>query len=416
MEDFGASSETVDCYEILQEIGLTQYAEAFKTNFAYDLEQENLLSLKKLSNLKSTNELSRLNITNFEHQKIIMESIRSHLLKRRIVELPPLSPSKDQPDPNLTESKVIESNPERNLNLKAVELNELPNSSPSSGRLNIKGVIANDDNNVQRAFKNRRHSLKARNDFQMRALESIQRLRVPDQSASLTMLRNGDLKVISTFMISSCHTLLELLSEFTLQLDNRSIFFIKAVELSVATTQSASTNHRRWSHDGLRALGHESLGEAPVSDRERAQMYGNMAQEFDIVQRGMIGTIHRALLCARTSASFSLAVTGLEDLQATHLKHLKQVVGCEIANILFVNERTRDLLLYAALEKRWFRVPMGSSIAGACATSGQCIHIPDAYRDPRFNQYVRTRRHIAVHVACDGSLLSSYVTVRCSTP
>ena len=36
------------------------------------------------------------------------------------------------------------------------------------------------------------------------------------------------------------------------------------------------------------------------------------------------------------------------------------------------------------------RMPKEKGIAGAVATSGKSISVPDAYKDPRFNQQVRT--------------------------
>eukprot|EP01036_Dinobryon_divergens_P046966 gene46966-62878_t len=70
-------------------------------------------------------------------------------------------------------------------------------------------------------------------------------------------------------------------------------------------------------------------------------------------------------------------------IQKDYLNGLKEVVRCEVANILFVNEKTDELSLYA--NNRWFRVPMASSIAGTCASSEMTLNIPDAYADYRFN-------------------------------
>lgn len=92
---------------------------------------------------------------------------------------------------------------------------------------------------------------------------------------------------------------------------------------------------------------------------EKMNAYGNVAQEFDIVQKRLV------------------------ELQRTHLENLKLLVGCEVANIFFVVHRLHELSL--CVDSKWFRVPMVGSIAGACATSGEVLNIPDAYADPRFN-------------------------------
>ena len=75
----------------------------------------------------------------------------------------------------------------------------------------------------------------------------------------------------------------------------------------------------------------------------------------------------------------------LKELQMVLLTHFKELIGCEICNILFVTDKTRELMLFT--EGRWFRVPMLTSIAGACAMTGEPLHIPDAYADSRFNRY-----------------------------
>jgi signal transduction protein with GAF and PtsI domain len=51
--------------------------------------------------------------------------------------------------------------------------------------------------------------------------------------------------------------------------------------------------------------------------------------------------------------------------------------------------------IYAQKQELWavqgevnIRMPKDKGIAGAVATSGKSINIPDAYKDPRFNQKV----------------------------
>jgi len=98
----------------------------------------------------------------------------------------------------------------------------------------------------------------------------------------------------------------------------------------------------------------------PQSIIDQARNYGNRALKFDIIQ------------------------SELKALQQGHLSKLKSVVGCDIANILFLSRREEVLLLY--VNEQWFRVPIRSSIAGACALSGEILHIKDAYADSRFNR------------------------------
>jgi cAMP and cAMP-inhibited cGMP 3',5'-cyclic phosphodiesterase 10 len=61
-------------------------------------------------------------------------------------------------------------------------------------------------------------------------------------------------------------------------------------------------------------------------------------------------------------------------------------MGCQIASILFVNDRTRELVLF--INGKWISVSMAKGIAAHCATTGETLNIPDAYQDPRFNRYI----------------------------
>lgn len=100
-----------------------------------------------------------------------------------------------------------------------------------------------------------------------------------------------------------------------------------------------------------------------ISDvKDQSIIYGNMALEMDIIQ------------------------SELSQLQSTILLQLRLTIGCEIANILFVTERSQKLLLY--IDGKWLRVPIQSSLAGYCALSGETLSIPDAYADSRFNREV----------------------------
>jgi len=127
-------------------------------------------------------------------------------------------------------------------------------------------------------------------------------------------------------------------------------------ELSLNLRKSWSHHHQ--SPEKTRQSGTHSMS----SKRDKGMNYGNKAQEFDGIQRD------------------------LEHLQKTLLGELRMIVNCEIANILFANEATNELLLYA--NKRWFRVPIMSSIAGACYLANEVVYVPDAYADTRFNRYI----------------------------
>lgn len=59
------------------------------------------------------------------------------------------------------------------------------------------------------------------------------------------------------------------------------------------------------------------------------------------------------------------------------------------------------------------RIPMDKGIVGAVATTGDCVNIPDAYEDPRFNQAVdmstgyRTRTILCMPLkGADGNVIA----------
>jgi len=82
--------------------------------------------------------------------------------------------------------------------------------------------------------------------------------------------------------------------------------------------------------------------------------------------------------------AFDIMLRELHELQSGHLRSFKEMLKCEHAHILFLHDKTRDLLLVVE-SGVWFRIQHGSGIAGACVETGECINIPDAYEDPRFN-------------------------------
>jgi hypothetical protein len=122
----------------------------------------------------------------------------------------------------------------------------------------------------------------------------------------------------------------------------------------------ARDRNRRWSFTGNDGEAHTALVHAGM-ERARAMMYGNMALEYDIM------------------------LTSLHTLQTEVLNKFKETLGCEVASLFFVNNKTRELLLCSA-ESRWYRVPFGVGICGYCMETGENVNIPDAYSDYRFNR------------------------------
>mmetsp|Transcript_13374 Transcript_13374/g.20104 ORF Transcript_13374/g.20104 Transcript_13374/m.20104 type:complete len:375 (-) Transcript_13374:262-1386(-) len=112
---------------------------------------------------------------------------------------------------------------------------------------------------------------------------------------------------------------------------------------------------RRSTFDGLPSLLKEGNG-------SKGKLYGNMAQQFNILQSKML------------------------QIQERHLQNIKETLGCDIVSLLFFNDQTRELML--CINERWYRVPCESGIAGWCVITGETLNIPDAYKDHRFNENI----------------------------
>ena len=83
---------------------------------------------------------------------------------------------------------------------------------------------------------------------------------------------------------------------------------------------------------------------------------------------------------------FDTLSMNLRTIQHEYLNSFRTVLNCEVASILFLNDRTRDLLLYSEANNLWYKIPSGTGVAGYCAETGQSLNIPDAYSDWRFNR------------------------------
>lgn len=96
------------------------------------------------------------------------------------------------------------------------------------------------------------------------------------------------------------------------------------------------------------------------SSKALATAYGNMALEQNMLQQQ------------------------LKKLQNDQLAYYKNIINCELANIFFVNETKRELMLF--VQDVWYKLSMETGIAGYTARTGESLNIIDAYADPRFNQ------------------------------
>jgi adenylate cyclase len=70
------------------------------------------------------------------------------------------------------------------------------------------------------------------------------------------------------------------------------------------------------------------------------------------------------------------------------------MLAAERASLFLVDRVRNELVLQVAedvADGETVRIPLGSGIAGAAATSGRPVRVADAYADPRFNRDVDSR-------------------------
>jgi len=97
-----------------------------------------------------------------------------------------------------------------------------------------------------------------------------------------------------------------------------------------------------------------------------------------------------ATALARDQAYQSL----LEQALRVFTRRVSELLEAERASLFLVDRRRGELVLRVAQDVEKgdsVRIPLGSGIAGAAATSGQPVRVADAYQDPRFNRDVDLR-------------------------
>jgi hypothetical protein len=213
--------DDIDPQEWLNEIDLIQYAETFKTNLT--IGGSVYLSRKKLGQIKM-HHLSNMNITNFDHQKIIIDHIQ-HTLK-----FPFQSPVRRRE----VEAKHSSN---KTSSIKFDELTIDTNDKEDiKGKKGGKGLRANDM--LKRGDHSKQPAPGRRRSFDHNVWDSIAQMRNTDASA-VNALREG-------------------VGPDNLKKKN----------------DNSSQRRRRWSFD-------EDLN--PSSHSERGKLFGNRALEFDIM-------------------------------------------------------------------------------------------------------------------------------------
>jgi hypothetical protein len=323
-------TDDIDCKSWLTEINLAQYTETFLVNLSMDNKH---IRRKRLSQLRQQ-DFSAMNITNFAHQKRLMEHVRL------VLKFPFHSPHRKkeikdlyiEPIPiQLPKSDSVDGDSEGKSQTTAKS-----SLNPTSKSTAV-GAKAKDPMAEKKKQARRRRS------FDSDVWNSISNMRKKsvNSAAIADQLRQG--------IFSNPEESKPAAAEAR-----------RGSAALCGAAGEARDRNRRWSFHGNDADGHTALVHAGM-ERARAMMYGNMALEYDIM------------------------LTSLHTLQTEVLNKFKETLGCEVASLFFVNNKTRELLLCSA-ESRWYRVPFGVGICGYCMETGENVNIPDAYSDYRFNR------------------------------
>ena len=322
-------TDDIDCRSWLTEINLVQYTETFLINLSMDNKH---IRRKRLNQLRQQ-DLSAMNITNFSHQKRLMDHIRL------VLKFPFHSPHRKKEIKDL----YVEPEPVAIdlFDAKSVDASENKTQSTGNTKNTTKPQVK-----AQNTALAKKKQARRRRSFDADVWNSISNMRKKsvNSAAVAEQLRAG--------MFANTDTKPAVAGG-----DRRS---------SIASFDGSGVGSKdrtkRWSFHGNDAESHTALVHASI-ERARAMMYGNMALEYDIM------------------------LTNLHTLQTEVLNQFKETINCEVASLFFVNHNTRELLLCSS-EARWYRVPFGVGICGYCMETGENVNIPDAYQDYRFNKYV----------------------------
>lgn len=353
--------EDIDCEAWLAEIDMRQYTETFLTNLSND---GRVIIRKRLLQIRQQ-DLAKMNITNFLHQKIIMEHIKliikhpfnSPLRKKEVLILSPDAKTGGGGGGKFNGQSVKSTNSSNSTEL-VVEKLESKFESVSlttSGKLNSNSH----SDEAKKASHGPRKSFEGKVDperrrsFDEHIWNSISNMRnkAGEHTAAVDQLR----------------------SQHNVNQDGPGNLIIeKMTGAGTGTRDSFGSNNLASSNNTTNARRRRSSFEVddesfPLNNaREKANLYGNMALEYDIMMKDM------------------------KTLQQEYLNKFRMIINCEKASIFFVNHQSHELLLFTEEDNTntFFRIPQGSGIAGFCAETGERVNIPDAYRDPRFNKYV----------------------------
>jgi hypothetical protein len=352
--EMGELTDDIDCKAWLTEINMAQYTETFLVNLSVDNKH---IRRKRLGQLRQQ-DLSSMNISNYAHQKRLMEHVRLVLkfsfqsphrkkeIKDLYIEPVPMAPLRDDGDSATAESKT-------NSKHSGV-------SKTSTHQAKSVHTIAN---KKKQAVRRRSFDADVWNSISTMRKKSVNNAIMADQ------LRAG--------MFSSTDEY-----DHPVTKDSRAIADRRAAAV-LAAAESASSVEGTGTGGGVG--GAAAAGGAAGGRRDRARRWSFHGADANPALIAMATEKARAVMYGNMALEYDMMLTNLRTLQHEVLNQFKETLNCEVASLFFVNHKTRELLLYSD-DSKWYRVPFGVGICGYCMETGENLNIPDAYADYRFNR------------------------------
>mmetsp|Transcript_17068 Transcript_17068/g.32139 ORF Transcript_17068/g.32139 Transcript_17068/m.32139 type:complete len:489 (+) Transcript_17068:121-1587(+) len=286
--------DDIHCLHWLEEIGMEQYYDTFRTNFTSG---GDYLSRKRLAQVQIRH-FPSMNITNFDHQKILFKHI-TKVLEQAFV---------DQTNIMAERKKKAKEAEKRRLAEEKLAADEKRKKEEG-----IVGVVKKTEAKASRRKK--------RYSFEDQAWDIINKSRGADSKGAYDHLKDAE----------------------EIQVD----FLSKAKAKVNGKMRKPSVRRRSFEGGDLN------------NAHDKAMMFGNMAMEFDSLQSKMM------------------------QMQSQHLNNIKETIGCERVRMLFLNDKTRELMFCS--DSKWFRVPAESGITGYAIVTGETLNIADVHEDYRYN-------------------------------
>jgi hypothetical protein len=324
-DDTAPYVDDIDCIKWLEEIGMPQYTNTFMTNFT--IGGSGYLSRKRLAQVR-LQDFSYMNIQNYEHQKILLDHIR-HTLKYtyqspiRIRESQETAYVKLGIKPSEPEPIVVESIQEP-ADEKKDSKDDVRRRRPSMTDKDIKEDVQQET--AESKAEQKKKKKQRRHTFDDKAWEAINKSRTADQTkAAVELIRE---QVAPAAPGSN-----------------------DADSITSTKPKKQKLHRRRSTFNELDEISNAA---------DKAALYGNLVQSFNSWQRE------------------------LEKVQESQLTQLMSLLRCTGSNLLFVNDRSNELV--SAINGKWLSVRMDQGIASHCAISGEIVNVPDAEADIRYNK------------------------------